>query len=97
MKNIGEIKSILRGQKDKLRKNYRVKEIGIFGSYVRGEQKEISDLDILVEFDEPVSLLWLVKVEIYLSELLGIKVDLVPKKDVRPELKERILKEAIYL
>lgn len=97
MKNINEIKSILRGQKDKLRKNYRVKEIGIFGSYVRGEQKEISDLDVLVEFDEPVSLLWLVKVEIYLSELLGIKVDIVPKKDVRPELKERILKEAIYL
>ncbi len=52
---------------------------------------------MLVEFDEPVSLLWLVKVEIYLSELLGVKVDVVPKKDVRPELKERILKEAVYL
>ena len=97
MKNIEEIKSILRGQKDKLRKMYRVKEIGIFGSYIRGEQKEKSDLDVLVEFDEPVSLLWLVKVEIYLSELLGVKVDLVPKKDVRPELRERILKEAVYL
>ncbi len=60
-----------------------------------GEIKAI--LDVLVEFDEPVSLLWLVKVENYLSELLGVKVDLVPKKDVRPELKERILKEAVYL
>jgi predicted nucleotidyltransferase len=97
MKSIEQIKSVLRGQKDKLRKTYRVKEIGIFGSYVRGEQKEKSDLDVLVEFDEPVSLLWLVKVEIYLSELLGVKVDLVPKKDVRPELKERILNEAVYL
>lgn len=51
MKSIEEIKSILRGQKDRLRKTYRVKEIGIFGSYVRGEQKEKSDLDVLVEFD----------------------------------------------
>jgi len=97
MKSIEELKLILRGQKDKLRNNYRLKEIGIFGSYIRGEQKEKSDLDVLVEFDEPVSLLWLVKVEIYLSELLGVKVDLIPKKDVRPELRERILKEAVYL
>lgn len=97
MKSVGEIKAIIAGQKGKLKETYRVKEIGIFGSYVRGEQKEKSDLDVLVEFDEPVSLLWLVKVENYLSELLGVKVDLVPKKDVRPELKESILKEAVYL
>ncbi len=97
MKNIEEIKSIIISQKDNLRKMYRVKEIGIFGSYVRGEQQEKSDLDVLVEFEQPVSLLWMVKVENYLSELLGIKVDLVPKKDVRYELKERIIKEAVFL
>ena len=97
MKSIEEIKDLLIKHKEKIKKKYKVKEIGVFGSYIKGEQKEKSDLDILVEFEEPVSLLELVRVENYLSELLGIKVDLVPKKDVRPELKERILNGAIYL
>ncbi|MCK4527082.1 nucleotidyltransferase family protein [candidate division WOR-3 bacterium] len=97
MKPIEEIKEILVKHKGEIKEEYRVKEIGIFGSYVRGEQRRRSDIDLLVEFDEPVSLLDLVKVENYLSELLGIKVDLVPKKDVRPELKEKILKGVIYL
>ena len=97
MKPLEEIKELLTKHKEKIKEKYKVKEIGVFGSYLKGEQKEKSDLDILVDFEEPVSLLGLVKVENYLSELLGIKVDLVPKKDVRPELKEIILNEAIYL
>ena len=97
MKSIQEIKEILEKHKEELEGKYKVKEIGIFGSYVRGEQKGKSDLDILVEFEEPVSLLDLVRAENYLSELLDIKVDLVHKRDIRPELKERILKEAVYL
>ena len=97
MKSIQEIKKTLEQHKEELKERYKIKEIGIFGSYVRGEQKGESDLDILIEFEEPVSLLDLVRAENYLSELLDIKVNLVPKKDVRPELKERILKEAVYL
>ena len=97
MKSIQEIKKTLGTHKEELKEKYKIKEIGIFGSYVRGEQKGKSDLDILAEFEEPVSLLDLVRTENYLSELLDTKVDLVPKKDVRPELKERILKEAVYL
>jgi len=97
VKPLEEIKELLTKHKEKIKEKYKVKEIGVFGSYLKGEQKEKSDLDILVDFEEPVSLLGLVKVENYLSELLGIKVDLVPKKDVRPELKEIILNEAIYL
>ena len=50
-----------------------------------------------MEFEEPVSLLGVVKLENYLSERLDIKVDLIPQKDVREELKERIFKEVIYL
>ncbi len=52
---------------------------------------------MLVEFEEPVSLLGVVRLENFLTDLVGIKVDLVPKRDVRPELKERIYKEVVYL
>jgi predicted nucleotidyltransferase len=97
MKTIKEIKEIIAGHRLELTERYKVKDIGIFGSYVKDQQKETSDVDVLVEFEEPVSLLGLVSAENYLSELLGIKVDLVPRKDIRPELKERILKEAVYL
>lgn len=74
-----------------------MKELELFGSYARGEQRDKSDLDILVEFEEPVSLLGLVSVENYLSELLGVKINLVPKKDLRPELNDRVLSEAVAL
>jgi predicted nucleotidyltransferase len=97
MKRVEEIEKILSKYKEELREEFKVKEIGIFGSCVTGENKKTSDVDILVEFEEPVSLLGLVSLENHLSELLGRKIDLVPKSDIRPELKERILKEAIYL
>ena len=97
MKRVEEIEIILSKYKEELREEFKVKEIGIFGSCARGENKKTSDVDILVEFEEPVSLLGLVRLENHLSELLGRKIDLVPKSDIRPELKERILKEAIYL
>ena len=97
MKNLDEIKEILEKDKDELKEKYKVRIVGIFGSYIYGEQKSESDIDLLAEFDEPVSLFGLVRAEIYLSEILQIKVDLIPKKDLRPELKETILKEAINL
>jgi predicted nucleotidyltransferase len=92
-----EIRKILISHKDDLRNMYGVKEIGIFGSYIRGEQKETSDIDMLIEFERPISLLKMVSLENYLSDLLGLKVDIVPKEDVRPELKDEILAEAVYL
>jgi len=97
MKTLKEIEKILKENKAILAERFKVKEIGIFGSYVRGEQKEKSDVDILVSFYEPISLLKLVSLENFLSVLTGVKVDIVPKEDIRPELKERILEEVIYL
>ena len=97
MKNLDEIKEILEKHKDEVKEKYKVRIVGIFGSYIHGEQKSESDIDLLAEFDEPISLFGLVRAEIYLSEILQIKVDLIPKKDLRPELKETILKEAINL
>lgn len=94
---LNEVKYKIKERKADLEQNFRVKGIGIFGSYVRGDQKDKSDVDVLVEFDEPVSLLGVVKLENYLSDLLQIKVDLVPQKDIRQELREKILKETIYL
>ncbi len=97
MANLEKIKRIINKHRQELREKYKITEIGIFGSYVRGEQKKRSDIDILVEFEEPVSLLDLVGAENYISDLIRKKVDLVPKKDVRPELKERILNEVVYI
>jgi hypothetical protein len=76
-----------------------VNEIGIFGPFVRGEQKKRSDIDILVEF-EPRNipgLLKLIEMEIYLEKLLRKKVDVVIKSGIRPELKKYVLKEVIYI
>jgi len=97
MKNLEEIKEILAKHKNELKEKYGVIELGIFGSYVRAEQKETSDVDILVEFEKPVSLLRIVSLENSLSDILGIKVDVIPKKNIRKELKEFILKEEVPL
>ena len=74
-----------------------MKTIGVFGSYVRGEQKEGSDLDVLVEFEEPVGLFEFMALENYLSDLLGVKVDLVSKKALKPHIGKRILEEVIMI
>ncbi|MCL4537932.1 MAG: nucleotidyltransferase family protein [Nitrospirae bacterium] len=96
-KTLEEIKEILDKHRDELRDKYKITEIGVFGSYVRGEQKKKSDIDILATFGEEVSLLDLVGAELYLKKILKMKVDLVPKEDLRPELKDRILKETVLV
>jgi predicted nucleotidyltransferase len=95
MKTLDEVKTLIRQHGDILAEKYGIAVVGIFGSYVRGEQQEESDLDLLAEILRPVSLLELVGAEIYLSEKLGVKVDLIPKRNVRKELREAILQEAI--
>jgi len=97
MKPLDRIRSLLREHSDFLAEEYGVSVVGVFGSYVRGEQAGDSDLDLLVEMLRPISLLELVGAEIYLTEVLGVKVDLVPKRAVRVELRESILKEAVPL
>jgi len=67
----------------------------VFGSYVRSEQNMNSDLDLLVTFKEIPSLLTFIAIENYLSDLLGIKVDLVMKDSLKPKIGQRILREAI--
>jgi predicted nucleotidyltransferase len=95
MKNLEEIKRMLSRHKNHLKKKYNVKYIGIFGSFVRGQQKKSSDIDILVEFDRPIDLFEFIKLEDELSRLLGIKVDLVSKKALKPYIGKRILEEVV--
>ena len=97
MNALNEIRTILRQQGDIVAEKYGIAVVGVFGSYVRGEQDSQSDLDLLMEKLRPVSLLELVGAEIYLGGILGMKVDLVPRLNVREELRESILREAVSL
>jgi hypothetical protein len=97
MKTLSEIRPILRQQGHIVAERYGIAIVGVFGSYARGEQGTRSDLDLLVEKLQPVSLLELVGAEIYLSEILGMRVELVPRQSVREELREGILREAVSL
>ncbi len=90
IKKIKEIKHILR-------QNYPIKRIGIFGSYIRGEENKDSDLDILVEFERPIDIFKFIELEETLSESLGVKADLVSKQALKPFIGKKILKEVIFV
>ena len=94
-KSLDEIKEIIKKHKDELKEKYSVKEIGIFGSFVRGEAKEDSDVDILVEFEKPIGLFKFLELEEYLSNLIGREVDLVSKKALKPHIGKHILEEVV--
>ena len=97
MKTIKEIKTILHRQSAELKGKYGIKVVEIFGSYARGEQQSGSDIDLLIEICKPISLLELVGAEMYLSEILGVKVELVPKRSVREEARKTISREAVAI
>jgi predicted nucleotidyltransferase len=90
-----ELLVIMRELKPKIMKRYKAKEIELFGSIVRGEQSETSDIDILVDFEEGADLFDLTGLAIFLEEELGRKVDVVPKRALREELRQSVLREAM--
>lgn len=96
-KKLKKIEKLVKENKVVLTKQFKVKEIGIFGSVVRGEDKETSDIDILVEFEEPIGFFKFLELEEYLSDLIGRKVDLVSKKALKPRIGKQILKEVAFL
>lgn len=87
----------LRQQLPDLSKKYSISYLGIFGSYVRGEQKEDSDLDVLVEFSKTPDLFEFIGLKQELSDMLGVKVDLVMKNALKPTIGERILEEVVQV
>lgn len=92
-----DIKSTLTLLKPELHERFGVSEIGVFGSWVRGEQKDTSDIDVLVDFDRPNSLFDLLTLQFYLEERFHRKVDLDPKDSLRKHMGRYILAEVQYL
>lgn len=95
--DLNSITGILRQHLPTLAERYSVKSLAVFGSYVRRQQRPESDLDLLVAFDEPPGLLKFIELENYLTDLLGVKVDLVMKDALKPMLGEQILSEVVQL
>jgi predicted nucleotidyltransferase len=88
---------ILRQHLPELSKKYNISYLGIFGSYVRGEQKEDSDLDILVEFSKAPDLFEFIGLKQDLSDILEVNVDLVMKSALKPRIGKRILEEVVQV
>lgn len=95
MKTFNEIKSILQIHAAELHDRYGITNLAIFGSVVREEAGEDSDVDILADFERPIGLIELCSAENYLIDLLGMEVDLIPRENIRPELREHIYAEAV--
>ena len=93
--NLTHLTEMLRQHLPVLTKQYQVASLEVFGSYIHHEEHENSDLDLLVTFYEPPSLLKFIELENYLSDLLDIKVDLVMKEALKPQLRDRILHETV--
>lgn len=94
-----EILNKLREIKPVLKDKFYIKNLGLFGSYVRGENSELSDIDILIEYEEnsPFSLFTLISLEDFLTKFFNIKIDVVNKKSIKPALKDNILNEVIFI
>lgn len=92
-KSIDEIKTKIAP----ILKKYGIKKAGIFGSYARGEVKEGSDIDILVEFEKSIGLIDFIGAEIEMSDVLGVKVDLVTEGALKPRIKENILNSLVQI
>ena len=94
--NKEDILKKLKELKEGIKKNYRVKSIGIFGSYVNNKQKDTSDIDFLVEFEDDADLFHFIGLSRYLEEFFNTKVDVVSKPSLKKELKQQILQEVMY-
>ncbi|OPX63137.1 MULTISPECIES: nucleotidyltransferase family protein [unclassified Methanoregula] len=95
--SVDEIRQKLQAHLPDLRSRYGITYLGIFGSYVRGEQKTTSDVDILVEFNRPGTLLGFIHLQNDLEDLLGVRVDLVEKNGLKPAIRPHVLGEVIVV
>jgi len=97
MTTFEDIQRLLHAHLGELRRNYNVERIGIFGSFVRGQAQEKSDVDLLVQFSRPVGFVKFMKLENHLQEILDRKVDLVSRKALKPHIGKQILEEVRYV
>lgn len=97
MSKLAVIKKLIARNRKLLQARYKVKAIGIFGSYARGKQRKDSDIDILVEFSQVPDFFQFIRLEMTLKKLLGINVDLVTRNALKPLIKKTILNETVFL
>ena len=97
MRSFQNIKEIIRKNKKFFFQKFKIKELAVFGSFVRGKQTRDSDVDILVDFSEPVDFFTFLDLEEYLSKLLHRKVDLVSRKALKPRIGKFILEEMVLV
>jgi hypothetical protein len=96
-RDLGQVIALLSRKKEYLRRKYSIREIGAFGPYVRQEHGKVSDLDVLVDFEKPISLLRFVELEAELSEMTGLEVDLVSREALKPHIGESVRREVVYV
>ncbi|MDP3025493.1 MAG: nucleotidyltransferase family protein [candidate division Zixibacteria bacterium] len=96
MREIKELKEIIKQHRQELEQRFKVKTIAIFGSYARGEQTKESDVDVLVEFSGPVGFLFIHLAD-YLEEILGVKVDLITPEAIKPNRRKYIMEDLTYV
>lgn len=99
MKTRDEIISFIARNKNLFRKEFHITKIGIFGSYAREEQNKVSDLDLIVEFEDNTQNLYDLKFDLkeFFRSKLGIEVHICREKFIKPRIKEEILKETLYV
>lgn len=97
MKSLDTVLAELRRLRPELARRYPIRSMGVFGSWARGEQREDSDLDVLVELGDGITLIDFAGLQLDLSDALGIKVDLVEKDALKPRIGQRVLAEVVYL
>lgn len=95
MRTLDDIMTQLRALLPELRRRYPIRSMGVFGSYVRGEQREDSDVDVLVELGDDMDLIAYAGLQIELSDALGVAVDLVEREALRPRLAPHVLSEVV--
>lgn len=95
--NIEDILAKLKELKPIITARYKAREIGLFGSFVRGEQNANSDIDILADFEDGADLFDLIGLTLYLEETFQRPVDVVPKRALRAELQDSVLREVVLV
>ncbi len=97
MPDRAEVLQKLKSHMKILKQDYFVSKIGLFGSFSRNEERQGSDIDILVEFSEPVGFVKFIKLEDYLEEILNEKIDLVTPAALKARMKPKIMQEVVYV
>jgi predicted nucleotidyltransferase len=97
MRTLRELTEIPRDSMDSLKSRYPISWIGVFGSYLTGEQTKTSDFGVLVDFHEPIGLFRFLELEHDLQGLLAVRGDLVSKKSLKPHIAERVLRQVVLV